>query len=184
MKVDETNFMVNFLFDQIKTGEIDQNFADAVKELWDKYKLPNVDSNCAIITAEFGKLGSLVVRNVKSIDEPISSLKYERGSYDYVSIISDVKRTILWTDYDSIEPYNRQGGLYADGSSFSSLGLPVLEKEEYREFDSTHEYISNTSFGIWGYSFNDYWKHVRFGMSIEKTKVDEFITELRKIIGK
>ena len=111
-------------------------------------------------------------------------LKYESGNYDYVSIVANKTTRILWTDFSDIEPYNRQSGLYCDGASFSMLGEPVKEKEYYREFISIKEYNSNISFGVWGFDYNSFYGSVRFGLSIKKEKVDEFILKLRNVINK
>lgn len=177
-------FLANFVKEHKAGGKMTKETAVQIEELWNKYKLSTVDNTCAIINADFGYLGSIVIREVKSVERPIEKLKYEPGSYDYISIVADKTTRTLWTDYQNIEPYNRQSGLYCDGASFSSLGKPVVEKEGYREFHAIDQYDSNICFGMWGYRFNDFYGSVTFGMSIKKDLVDEFILELRKIINK
>lgn len=177
-------FLANFVKEHKAGGKMTKETADQIEALWNKYKLPTVDGTCAIITADFGNLGSIVIREVKSVERPIEQLEYKSGNYDYISIVADKTARILWTDYKNIEPYNRQSGLYCDGASFGSLGSPVVEKEEYREFHAIDQYDSNICFAVWGYRFNDFYGSVTFGMSIKKDLVDEFIVELRKIINK
>lgn len=177
-------FLSNFVNENKKSGGLSKDISDKIEQLWNKYKLTTIDTNCAIITADFGFLGSLVIRTVKSVEESANfTLKYQSGSYDYVTILSDNTRKLLWTDFSSEEPYNRQGGLYCDGATFEFLGKPV-NKGNYREFDAIHQYDSNITFGIWGYDFNDFYGSVRFGICLPKDQVDLFIQELREIIGK
>lgn len=176
-------FLYDFVQENKKAGKLTKETSDQIEALWNKYKLPIVESGTSIIEADFGVLGSLVIRDVESteFDRP---LKYESGSYDYVSIVAPTTRRILWTDYSETEPYNRQGGLYCSGSSFESLGYPVVKKPDYREFNATDKYQSNITFGVWGYRFNDFYGSITFGICIKSELVDEFIYQLRAIIGK
>lgn len=146
----------DFVSENKKAGRLSKEQSDEIERLWNRYKLPTVESGTSIIEADFGTLGSLVIREVESttFDKP---LKYEGGSYDYVSIVAPTTKRILWTDYSQTEPYNRHGGLYCSGASFESLGLPVIEKEYYREFVATDKYKSNITFGVWGYRYNDFY---------------------------
>lgn len=173
----------DFMTENKKAGKLTKEQSDEVERLWDKYKLPNVEPGNSIISADFGTLGSLVIREVESTTFD-KALKYEGGSYDYVSIVATTTKRILWTDYSQTEPYNRQGGLYCDGSSFESLGIPVVSKPDYREFVATDKYRSNITFGVWGYRFNDFYGSVTFGICIKTELVDEFINLLRVIINK
>lgn len=175
-------FMQAFFADSIASGGISNETNKAIEQLWKDYQLPELQENSSVITADVGFLGSLTIREIESFQP--QSLKYESGNYDYVSIVVNKTTTILWTDYSNIEPYNRQGGLYADGSSFAMLGEPIVEKEDYREFIAIHEYKSNISFAIWGYNFNNYYKSIRFGICLKNEHVDEFVSKLRTLLGK
>jgi hypothetical protein len=176
-------FLHDFITENKKAGKLTKEQSDKVESLWNKYKLSTVEPGTSIIQADFGTLGSLVIREVESttFDKP---LKYESGSHDYVSIIAPTTKRILWTDYSQTEPYNRQGGLYCSGSSFESLGFPVIEKPDYREFVATDKYPSHITFGVWGYRYNDFYGCVTFGICIKNELVDEFINLLRTIINK
>lgn len=185
--MNDSDFLLNFMLENINSGGISKEISDEVKLLWNEYKKDYMNKNDSIITCDFGNLGSLVIRDVSVPDVKFISqnkLKYQSGSYDFVSIRSDKTKRILWTDYQDIEPYNRQSGLYCDGASFDMLGEPVYQCSDYREFNVTDNYLNNISFAIWGYSYNDFYKSIEFGLVIEKDKVDEFIIKLRKIIGK
>lgn len=176
-------FLANFIEENTKSGGLSKDISNQIEILWNEYKLPVVINDCSIICADFGNLGSLVIRHVKSVEEE-KELKYESGSYDYIHIQSDSTRRILWTDYKDTEPYNRNSGLYCDGASFKMLGEPVKTLPEYREFDVTHSYLNNICFGVWGYHYNDFYNCVTFGLAIETNKVNEFIEKLRKLINK
>ena len=173
----------NIMRDFIKSGNLTKDMAAEVESLVDKYRLPKLETGTSIIHADFGKLGSLVIRDVVGVDDPIE-FKYVPREYDYISIESDCTTRILWTDYQDIEPYNRNAGLYCDGASFEMLGEPVVTAPDYREFSVKNRYHSNISFAVWGFSYNDFYGAVTFGICIDKNKVSEFISELRKIIGK
>jgi len=178
------NFMElgNFIHENKMAGGLSKEKADEVKVLWDTYKLTEITNDCTIIEADFGRLGSLIIRDIIETDKE-QTLKYESGSYDFISIRCK-QRNILWTDYEEIEPYNRQSGLYCGGASFSHMGLPVKETNRYREFNFKYDCPSNISFGVWGFSYNDYYQTVQFGICLKKDEVDLFIERLRKIIDK
>lgn len=186
---EETNFLKdllslhNFVTEHKEAGKLSVETSNEVEKLWNEYKQSTVETDCAIISADFGMLGSLVIRYIASIDDP-KKLKYESGSYDYVSVKTDKTKRILWTDYKDIEPYNRQSGLYCDGASFESLGAPIIEKKDYREFIDEGNFKSNISFGVWGFRYNDFYGSISFGICIKKELVDEFIQKLRVIISK
>jgi len=175
--------MKNFITEKMNSGGLTVAISGQVAALCDEYRLMKSSDHCSIITGEFGRLGSL---NIKELSADCQELvfKYESGSYDYVSTRTNSSTNILWTDYQDIEPYNRQGGLYADGASFKSLGAPVLEKSDCREFHATHVYQGNISFAVWGFRFNDFYNSINFGICIKTDQVGVFITRLRLIIGK
>jgi hypothetical protein len=181
--IEELMFLQNFISEHIKAGKLTIETSNEVEKLWNEYKQPNVDNDCAIISGDFGLLGSLVIRYITFTDDR-KKLKYESGSYDFISVKTDQTKRILWTDYKDIEPYNRQSGLYCDGVSFEYLGKPVVEKPDYREFIDDGKYPSNISFGVWGFSYNDFYGSITFGISIKRDLVDEFILKLRNIINK
>lgn len=176
-------FLVDFMKENRDGGQLSHEDAKTIEVLYDEYKLPVVDDTCSIISGDFGILGSVVIREVVKTEDKEIKLKYKPNSYDYISIKCKTKR-ILWTDYKNIEPYDRQSGLYCDGASFECLGNPVLEKNEYREFVAEDKFEHNLMFGVWGFSFNDFYGSVQFGLCIKKELVDEFIQKLRKIINK
>lgn len=175
--------LLNFITENKKAGGLSKEISNNVEALWNKYKIEKLEDNCSIISADFGQLGSLEIKEIESFDEQVV-FKYKSGSYDYVSVKVKTTENILWTDYKDIEPYNRQGGLYANGSSFESLGKPIIEKEDYREFQSKHSYMRNVSFAVWGYGYNDFYNSISFGICLKTENVNIFISELRTIIGK
>ena len=173
----------NFIRENKKSGGLSIEISNQVEKLWKEYKLDKTEENCSVISADFGRLGSLNIKEIASFEEE-KVFKYESGSYDYISTKTKSTTDILWTDYQNIEPYNRQSGLYANGSSFKSLGNPILEKEDYREFVAKHVYNQNACFAVWGYRFNDFYESITFGICLKTEKVDEFISKLRTLIGK
>jgi hypothetical protein len=177
------DFLINFISENKKSGGLSKGVADKVKDLWNEYKLSDLQDGCSIISADFGSLGSLVIRDIESFDRP-AKLKYKDGDYDYVSVISPCITKILWTDYEKIEPYNRHGGLYCDGAYFEMFGDPVVEKPEYREFYCKKKYNSNISFAVWGFGYNDFYNCVKFGICIKSEKVEEFVFKLRELLNK
>jgi len=172
-----------FIRENKKSGGLSIEISNQVEKLWNEYKLEKTEENCSIISADFGRLGSLNIKEIASFEEE-KVFKYESGSYDYISTKTKSTTNILWTDYQEIEPYNRQSGLYANGSSFESLGKPILEKEDYREFVAKHVYNGNVAFAVWGYGFNNFYESITFGICLKTDKVDEFISKLRVLIGK
>lgn len=175
--------LLSFMVENKKSGGLTKEISDRVEELFKKYKLDKSEDGCSIICADFGNLGSIEIKEVEEFEEPVD-FKYAGGSYDFITVKTKSIKNILWTDYENIEPYNRQGGLYANGCSFSRLGKPVLEKKEYREFVSSGDYKINISFAVWGFDYNEFYGSVRFGLCIKSENVDTFISELRKIIDK
>lgn len=176
-------FLADFIKQQSLAGNLSKEVVIEVEKLWNKYKQSNVNTDCSIISADFGMLGSLIIRTVDKLRDDETKLNYKSGDYDFISIVSNSTRRILWTDYSSIEPYNRNSGLYCDGASFDFLGEPI-NYPTYREFDAVSQYESNISFGVWGFSYNDFYGSVTFGICIKNEQVDEFIKLLRDIIGK
>ena len=184
----DASFIAGFIKDNFGNAGMSLEKANTLKSLVDKYKVDALDIETAnqysVISVSFGKLGSLVTRRIQSIENPIE-LSYEEGSSDFLCIKCKTDK-ILWTDFEETEPYNRQSGLYCDGASWNGLEL-VKTHSEYREFESTEKYkdfISNLSFGISGFHYNDYWKSVRFGLVIGNESVNEFISTFRNVVGK
>lgn len=175
------NELLKFMEEQAKAGGLDKEISNRVKSLWNEYKEINIKEDCSILCADFGALGSIIIRDIISC-EP-EKLKYESGEYDYISIECNTKR-LLWTDYSDVEPYNRQSGLYCGGMSFDMLGPPIFQCEEYREFQNKDKFQSNICFAVWGFDYNDFYNCVRFGICVKIEKVDSFLIKLRKIIGK
>lgn len=175
--------LLKFVAENHKAGRLSKKLSDNILALWNEYKLTEITSGCSIIESDFGTLGSVVIRQVDSVDKA-QSLKYESGSYDYVSIVAKPTQYILWTDFSETEPYNRQSGLYCSGMSWKILGEPVVVKSDYREFQYLANYSSNICFGVWGYNYNSFYGCVRFGLCIKNEDVETFMRKLRAIIGK
>jgi hypothetical protein len=146
------NSLFSFMQENKKSGGLSIEISNQVEQLWNEYKLEKSEKNCSIICADFGRLGSLNIKEIIEFEKE-TVFKYIGGSYDYISTKTKSNTDILWTDYKDIEPYNRQSGLYANGSSFKSLGNPVLEKEDYREFVAKHNHEVNITFAVWGFYY-------------------------------
>lgn len=181
--------LANFIQENKEAGKLPKVIADKIEELVKEYRLNTVDKGTTIITADFGILGSVVLREVIETEENYH-LEYKERS-QFLSINCKTRR-ILWTDFQEIEPYKRQSGLYCDGDSFDSLGAPVREvfgslenpDKNYREFDAVNPSNGNISFTIDSFNYNNYYGSVRFGLCVLNEDVEPFLTELRQLIDK
>jgi len=133
------DFLIKFMAENMMSNTLTKNIADAIKSLWEEYKLPNLKLGASILSADFGNLGVITIRRILSFKEQ-TELKYESGNYDYISIRSDNTREILWTDYSEEQPYNRQGGLYGDGAAFEHFDS-CINHQGYREFNMNKNYM-------------------------------------------
>lgn len=178
----EDNQLINFVKDHNYFGRLSPQQAEQIKQLVEKYRLPRLVKDTAVITAEIaGIVGHLEIREILSCEE--KDLSYSPGNYEYVDTTTQSTQVILWTDYVNEQPYNRQGCVYV-GHSFESLGDAVVSKKHYREFNKKSDYQSNICFAIWGFKYNNFYGQVTFGICLEKENVDVFVDELRKIIDK
>ncbi len=179
----DIDFMFSFFNDMQAQSESNSfiNKVEEIETLVNKYKLQNVspDQKISAVSFEMGKLGSFIINRGK-LEESIT-LKYKEGEYDYISLLQESSTAYLFTDYSNEQPYNRQGGLYCNGWSWANLEL-VEETEEYRYFTGNSNYSVNSSFAIWGFSYNNYWNTLKFGIIIPIEAEPEFIIELLKII--
>src|SRR5690349_654584 len=98
----ELSFLLDFMKQNHKAGQLGPFTVELIKTLWDVYKLPALTTEfpISIIDADFGVLGSVIIRDVESYDEELV-FKYEEGNYDYVSIRECRDRRILWTDFSN-----------------------------------------------------------------------------------
>lgn len=177
--------LANFINENHKAGQLSQETIKQIEALWNRYKVPALtkDYPVSIIEADFGVLGSIVIRGVKSYDRDVT-FKYDSGNYNFISIKSSYDRRILWTDYSDEQPYNRQGGLYCGGMNWHVLEF-VKDTGTYREFQYINDDIHfNTSFAVWGFMNNEFYGSVRFGMCIKTEDVNEFVSGIRHLIGK
>lgn len=180
MNLQEEIFMSRFILDNNSSAGITPEKYEEIKKVVDKYKVDHISDGTSIIDGDFGILGSIVVRQLQEVnlDEPVM-IKFEEGMF--VSITTSQVRKVLWTDYKNIEPYNRQGGLYADGASFESLGDPIIEKDDYRVYDRTIVYNGHISFGLPNNRYNEFWKSVKIGTVVKNEDVDAFIKEILEL---
>ncbi len=180
LSMKELETVGQFLHDSHKnSGVLTQETADKIKLLWDKYKKTTVSVGDVIITAEAGKFGNVNIYNVDVLHSPVE-LKYEKGSYQYVTLETGCEKTILWTDFSNTEPFNRQSPFYV-GFGFRSLTL-VKTEPEYREYYLQRP--ARISFGVYTFQYNPYWEHVHFGLCISAEHEEEFMKQLRELLGK
>jgi hypothetical protein len=174
--------ILSFVNGNLASGGLTQEEADKIKELVSEYHVKELKVDHALISADVGRLGFIHTRWYK--DFVPKELKATEGNYDYVDILLKKEAIILWTDYQDIEPYNRQSNLYADGYSFNTLGKPVAEHEMYREFQHEGERRNNLMFGLWAFRYNTFYGSVHLGVCLPEDKVDEFIQKLRVLLNK
>lgn len=173
--------LLQFFEDKAKSQNnfLTEGMIRATFELWNKHKKEVVETGDTIICVDLGKFGNIEIRRVDVLERP-ATLQYREGYYDYVSIRTNFDKTILFTDYSTTEPYNRQSPFYV-GYSFSNLEL-VKDTGEWRQFEITRP--SNISFAVWGFSYNKYWDKIDFGICLKSESVDEFVAKLLKIFQK
>jgi hypothetical protein len=161
--------------------EIDLVLAYTIEALVGEYRKAKVEVGDVIISVETGKMfGNIEIRNVSILEEE-RVMCYEKGSYVYMSIESDVKR-ILWTDFEETEPFNRQGAFYVP-NRFSDMTL-VKTTEDYREYIYERKEHGRIHFGVWGFTYNDLWKNLKFGLCLKKEQEEEFISKLKELLNK
>jgi hypothetical protein len=179
----QTNTVAQLLQDSKLTGGLSLEAISKIQDLWNNLKTQPSAKECSIISAEFGKFGHIEIFDVSRFEQGDYQLKYLSRNYDYVAISSKKETCILWTDYQDIQPYNRQSCFYV-GRSFQTLGEPKVKKEDYREFYFESKKLQSMSLPVWGFQHNKTYDEVKFGMCIETQNVDLFISELRKILEK
>ena len=160
------------------SGAVTQEISNEIEKLYHQYKKNEVEVSDVIICGEAGKFGHLTIYSITHLNEP-KTLKYTYGSYEFVSI-KGVEKTILWTDFSTTQPYNRQASFYV-GTTFDRLTL-VKTTDTYREF--TDSFPTNVSFAVYPYSYNEFWKTVCFGICIAQKDEETFIAQLRKLLSK
>ena len=166
----------------IANNGIDPQLSEQIRSLADSYKKNTIESGDVIICVETGfQYGNITSRLIHEIHNP-KPLKYDPNNYDNLSIVSNGKRIILWTDFSDTEPYNRQSHFYVP-HSFSDMLLTKTEKN-YREFILEREGKRNISFAINGFRYNSVWKHVEFGICVKKDDAEIFISKLRNLLNK
>jgi len=151
----------------------------AIHDLWNKHKKEQVEAGDTIICLDMGKFGNIEIRHVTELDKP-TTLKYKEGYYDFVSIRSDYDRTILFTDYSTTQPYNRQSPFYV-GYSFESMQL-IKDSGEWRRYETVGK--NNICFSVWGFSYNKYCDLIQFGICMKTESVNEFLETILKILEK
>ena len=177
----EEQTLRQIIHDSMINGEITPQLSMCIHKLFEKYRKNTVEKGDVIISVETGmSFGNLVIYDILEV-ESAEVLKYERGNYDRVTA-SVRMDTTLWTDFDSTEPYNRQGSLYAD-QRFSNLRL-VKTTGSYREFVLAEPRINSTSLCFPGYTYKNIMKTVSFGICLPGDKKEEFIRELRILLDK
>jgi len=64
MNIDDFIFFRNFISENKKVGGLDVETMQKIQDLWNEYKLPKSCENTCIITADFGSLGSVIIRKI------------------------------------------------------------------------------------------------------------------------
>lgn len=161
-------------------GKLTPEIAAEIEKLFNEYKKNEVEVGDVIISVESGNFGNVCIRSVDDLKEP-KTLEYKSGDYDYLTIFTKAEEHILWTDFATTQPFDRQAPFYVP-FAWSSLNL-IKETPVYREFTMT-PFASNISFGVWGFDYNKYWYKVNFGICIKAEDKDAFLSKLRYFLGK
>ena len=161
--------------------------ADQIEALFNKYKKTKINIGDTIIEVEAGGYGHIEISQVGYIDNPNFVYPTEGGNYNYITIKKLMERKILWTDYQPIEPYNRQTPFY-NGMSFRNMHL-LRSTPYFREFYVCYEQkdvskSGSCTFGMYGFNYNEYWDMVRFGIILKTKDVNAFMMQLRRILNK
>lgn len=153
-----------------------------IKTLVDRYKKAEVRDGDTIINVEMGYYGNIAIRNIEKLKSPLEkTLNYKPGDYDYVSALLESEQTILFTDFSKTEPYDRGAPMYVP-YLFSNMTLvKSYPDKKYRELQIT---LTNQqlSWPVPGFSYNDVWGMVRFGLCLERKHVAEFMETFRWLI--
>lgn len=170
---------------QKNVDKLDEYQVIALEALFNRYKKTKINVGDTIIQVEAGGYGHVEIKTIGECDK--SDWIYPKGGdYKYITVKSLHDRMILWTDYEPIEPYNRQSPFY-NGMSFSRMKL--VKEGVYREFyasfkcDNITECGSST-FGMDGFYYNKYWDIVKFGIILKTKHVEAFMKQLRIILNK
>ncbi len=155
-----------------------------IKMLVDRYKKTEVCDGDTIINVEMGYYGYISIRNIEKLKSPLGkNLNYKPGDYDSVSALLESEQTILFTDFSKTEPYDRGAPMYVP-YRFSNMTLvKSYPDKEYRELQITL-INQHLSWSLPGFSYNDVWGMVRFGLCLERKHVAEFVETLRGLIAK
>lgn len=177
---EEIKVMLQFFHDKSIDGEISQQLADRLKELWNKYKKSEINPGDVIICVEAGKFGHYTVRTVESCKQ--GALQYDRNKDEYITLTASREETVLWTDYSKTQPYNRQAPFYV-GHDFSRLQL-VIDTGVYREFKTPTYSSTRVSFGIRAFEYYEGWNFARFDLCLKAEHEQEYLLQVRALLGK
>lgn len=155
------------------------NIQYLLKELFINNHKNMIEKGNVLVILDGGFYGSINIKTVDDIKEPVL-LSAKSGNYDFITIRTNYDHYIAWTDFSTIEPFNRQSPFYVPFSFKSMVRTKVTE--QYQELQITTK--SNISFGLCAFSYNSYWKTVRFAMCIEANKLEEVLSKLKLILNK
>lgn len=178
--------LVQIFQDKSKCGDGAMAFIwPFIKKLVDRYKKTEVSDGDTIINVEMGYYGNIAIRNIEKLKSPLGkTLNYKPGDYDSVSALLKSEHTILFTDFSKTEPYNRGAEPMYLPCRFSDMTLvKSYPDKEYRELQIT-SINQHLSWSLPGFSYNDAWGMVRFGLCLEQKHVAKFVKTLRYLIGK
>lgn len=174
------NILAQMLSDLSLVSGLGEEKAKSIQFINDAHRTERFEPGDYVVTAEFGKLGSMVIRE---IGEGIELNKIEPNESDRFATFYYVsQRTILLTDHSTTEPYNRQGGLYADGSSFETLGAPVITTDTLRMYDTVRKTYIQLSTTLSGFRYNTFWDTVSFGIVVQKEMINDYLEDMARVV--
>lgn len=140
-------------------------------EMYRKSKIAPGDHILCVEFSDRGK-GSIIGRKISGVEK--GEVSYKESSYNYVDVTCDTTHVMYWTDNNFDEPYNRMYHNYVP-YSFETLGAPVKEEGGIYFYNKLLG-GSDIIFKVWGFTVNDFWEAVRFGVVVGPDDV-EFVKD-------
>lgn len=161
---------------------ITKEISEQILDLINKYKKTDIEIGDYIINSCMSNLGHIESYKVLFNEKEGKLLNYDKQ--EYVSIKGELVGTILFTDFSSVEPYNRTSPNIYIGHDWKRLNL-VKTSKTYREFKlNVKNWISNISFPFQVFTFNEFWDMITFSICLKDEDYNNFIQEYRTLINK
>lgn len=153
-----------------------------LKTLVKDFRKDTIEPGDHILSVRFSDLGtgSITERRVE-IPREENVLSYKERNKEYVSIQYNMEHVMYWTHDFVGEPYNRQGTGYVP-YSWKSFGEPCGSHQGITLYE-LYRTGGNISFPVWGFSVNNFWGNVTFGMVVDADDVEWVKDKIIELLG-